>query len=167
MGVVLDVARACDPTRVRVAIHGDGPLRDIVDQAVADTPSLAKGELFPHADWQEVLGRYDVLLLPSESGEGMPMVILEAMALGVVPVTTPIASIPEIVDDGLRGILVPPGDAAAALRAVLALADDRERLSRMKHACCEYAKSNFDVAINSRRFVELYRALDDADRAAG
>lgn len=165
--VLLDVARECDPERVRITIHGDGPLRDVVDQAAAETPSLSNGALFPHSAWREVLGRYDVLLLPSESGEGAPMVILEAMALGVVPVTTPIASIPEIVEDGRRGVLMPPGDAAAALRALLGLADDGEKLSRLGHACALYAKSNFDVAVNSRRFVELYRSLDGLGRAAG
>jgi glycosyltransferase involved in cell wall biosynthesis len=144
---------------VRFYIHGDGPLRDIVDRAAATNPSLIKAAMFSHDQWREALCRYDILLLPSVSGEGMPMVILEAMALGIVPIATPIASIPEIIEDGTRGLLVPCNDVASVVQAISRLADDRSKLKQMSDACRAYARANFDVRVASAKLLEIYRDL--------
>lgn len=159
VNIVLEAARASYPCAVRFFVHGDGPLRDLVDKAAAENPSLTKAEIFSHGQWREVLSRYDILLLPSVSGEGMPMVILEGMALGLVPITTSIASIPEIVEDGTRGILVPCNDTAAVVNAIASLAEDRLRLIRMRDACREYAKANFDIRVNSAKLLKIYHEL--------
>lgn len=69
------------------------------------------------------LDRIDALVLPSLFGEGLPMVMLEAMAAGVPVVATHVEGVPEALRDGLDGLLAPPGDAAA-------LAETIERLVR-------------------------------------
>jgi len=158
--IVLEAARAEYPCKVHFFVHGDGPLRGIVDQAVKENPSLTKAQIFSHDRWREVLCRYDVLLLPSVSGEGMPMVVLEGMALGVVPITTAIASIPEVVKDGTRGILVPCNDLAAVVHAISDLAKNRVKLGQMRDACRVYARDNFDVRVGSARLLEIYRSLE-------
>jgi glycosyltransferase involved in cell wall biosynthesis len=77
------------------------------------------------------LAGFDVAVLPSRA-EGMPLVVVEAMALGVACVATPAAGTAELVEDGVSGLLVPPGDTvrlAAALDELLADAALRQRLA--------------------------------------
>jgi glycosyltransferase involved in cell wall biosynthesis len=157
--VVLGAAQASYPYPVHFSIHGDGPLRDIVEKAAAENPSLTKAEIFPRDKWRDVLSQYDIILLPSVSGEGMPMVILEAMALGVVPITTSIASIPEVVEDGERGILVPCNNVAAVVRAISFFAEDRSRLKRMRDSCRAFARANCDIRVAATKFFDIYRDL--------
>jgi glycosyltransferase involved in cell wall biosynthesis len=154
--VMLEAARASYPCSVRFFIHGDGPLRSLVEKAAEQNPFLTHSRLFSHSHWPDVLSRYDVLLLPSVAAEGMPMVILEGMALGLVPITTPIASIPEIVEDGTRGILVPFNDVPAVVRAISSLASDRSKLKLMSDACRAYARANFDIRVGASRVFEIY-----------
>lgn len=74
------------------------------------------------SDVAQELGRMDVFVLPSLFGEGLPMVVLEAMAAGVPLVATRVEGVPEAVRDGREGLLAEPGDAedlAQAIRRVV------------------------------------------------
>lgn len=71
-------------------------------------------------------GSSAVFVLPSYS-EGLPMVVLEAMAGGLPVVVTPVGALPELLTDGLHGAIVPLGDVDALVDALLALAGDRQR----------------------------------------
>ncbi|MGB9931517.1 glycosyltransferase family 4 protein [Haloarcula amylolytica] len=111
-----------------ICIVGDGPLSDklkneIETRGLADRVSLTGYR----EDVPRVLAASDVLVLPSFR-EGTPRVITEAMAAGLPVVATDIAGIPEQVEHGESGYLIPPGDAAAlADRLNELLADPRLR----------------------------------------
>jgi glycosyltransferase involved in cell wall biosynthesis len=99
--------------------------RDDFLSAVEGTANLScKGVVEPEKI-REVVTEYDILLLPTyHSGEGYPAVLLEAFAAGVPVVATDWRSIPEIVEDGVNGLLVPVRSPDALKDAVIRLASD-------------------------------------------
>jgi glycosyltransferase involved in cell wall biosynthesis len=106
----------------------------------------------------ELLGGADVFVLPSRS-EGQPMALLEAMAHGLCVVASDVGGIPEMVEDGHSGLLVPPDDPDAlqsALRRVLA---DPALRARLGAAARERVLARFDLDVVWRRFDALYREV--------
>jgi glycosyltransferase involved in cell wall biosynthesis len=97
----------------------------------------------------------DVLVFPSYM-EGLPYSLLEAMAAGCVPVTTPVAAIPDVMRDGEHGLFVPVRDAAALALAIAALDDDRQGLLRMAQASRRRALEHYTVARLAEDFCKLY-----------
>lgn len=99
-------------------IAGDGPLRALVPDALGFVPPDRLGELYDRAA---------VVVLASQR-EGLPIVLLEAMAHGKTVIATPVGGIPSLIEDGRTGFLVPVGD-VAALRAAIerALGDPQLR----------------------------------------
>lgn len=126
----------------RLILVGDGPLRasleaEAASAGVADLVEFA-GEL-PSAEVRAHLERADLFCLSSFS-EGLPISIMEAMAVGVPVVTTWIAGIPELAEAGVTALTVPPARADALAAAMKQLADDaslRLRLSLAARAKVE------------------------------
>jgi glycogen synthase len=109
---VRDLVQATDGLNLVVA--GDGPLRGLVPNALG---------FVPHAEAQRLIGRAAVVVLPSHR-EGLPMVLLEAMANGRAIVATPVGGIPSLIKDGVTGLLVPIGDPDALREAITRLLGD-------------------------------------------
>jgi glycosyltransferase involved in cell wall biosynthesis len=97
-----------------LVVAGDGPLRDLVPNALG---------FVPHDEAQKLIARAAVVVLPSHR-EGLPMVLLEAMAHGRAIVATPVGGIPSLVEDGVTGLIVPRGDPEAFRQAITRLLDD-------------------------------------------
>jgi glycosyltransferase involved in cell wall biosynthesis len=108
--VLLDAAERLKREDVSILIAGDGPLRsnldnEIHDRSLDDTVHL----LGYRTDIANVMAGSDILVLPSFR-EGTPLVIIEAMAVGLPVIATNIAGIPELIDDTKTGYLIEPGD---------------------------------------------------------
>jgi glycosyltransferase involved in cell wall biosynthesis len=88
--------------------------------------------------------------------EGLPYSLLEAMAAGCVPITTPLAAIPDVIRDGEQGMLVPVNDPNGLARAVAALDDDREGLIRMAKAARLRVLERYTVSRLADDFRQLY-----------
>ena len=148
----------------RLSIVGDGPLRPAL-QAQAVRLGVADRTTFhgalPHAETLALIASATVLAapsLPARDGdrEGLPTVILEAMARGVPVVATTEAGVPEAVEDGVTGFLVAPSDAAALadrLARVLTAPDLRARLGAAARAV---AAERFDVLRQTGSLEALY-----------
>ena len=120
----------------RLILVGDGPLRTSLEGAamrsgVTDLIEFT-GEL-PPAEVRAHLDRADLFCLPSFS-EGLPISIIEAMAVGVPVVTTWIAGIPELAEAGVTALTVPPARADALAEAMRRLADDAPLRLRLSQA---------------------------------
>jgi len=99
---------------------------------------------------REQLRLADVLVapsVPSRDGrrEGIPVVLMEAMACGVPCVASRLSGIPELVDDEVTGILTPPGDAAAITAALTRLANDSILRRQLGEASVEKTLREFDI----------------------
>lgn len=91
--------------------------------------------------------------------DGMPTVLLEAMALGLPCIGTNVTGIPELINDGVSGFVVPEGDTAALAKALARLLDDADLRARFSRAGREVMERDFDI----RRNVPLIaRMFDDA-----
>lgn len=147
---------------VRVTIAGSGPARDEIARAIeadrlGDRAYLV-GALFG-SEKQQLWQDADVLALPTYR-EGLPYALLEAMAGGAVPVTTPVGAIPDVVQDGVHGVLVPPRDPQALANALERLATDRQLLHRLALAARARVVEHYSVARMAREFAALYASLD-------
>jgi colanic acid/amylovoran biosynthesis glycosyltransferase len=97
------------------------------------------------------------MVLPSFA-EGLPVVLMEAMALRCVVVTTCIAGIPELIEHGRSGLLVPAGDVEAlvtALRQVMEMDDDTRR--RIGDAAAERVRQRHDARQEAARLAEHFK----------
>jgi glycosyltransferase involved in cell wall biosynthesis len=116
---------------VRLILVGDGPSRASLE-AYAKRRSLESAVTFAGSLNQDevrpIYSQADAFVLASFA-EGVPVVLMEAMAMEIPCVSTWIAGIPELIRDGCHGLLVPPGNAAALAAAIVRLIeDDRLRL---------------------------------------
>lgn len=111
--------------------HGDHRYADEIARWSAHPAVRMRGGI----DRREVpaaLAALDVLVVPSVWEENNPLTILEAQRAGVTVVASRIGGIPELVEDGVNGLLVEPGDTRALARAIERLAGDREYLARLQ-----------------------------------
>ena len=145
----------------RLVVVGEGPdeadARHIaMRRGVADRVVFL-GRRSPE-DVERLIGACDAIVLPS-SVEGLPYVILEAMACAKPVVSTKAFGIPEAVIDGVTGILVEPGDVAALSHALHTLMTDARLCARLGRAGRERFEAHFTLERQIDAMSALYRGL--------
>jgi glycosyltransferase involved in cell wall biosynthesis len=153
--------------RFDTVIAGDGELGPAL-RATAARLGLRNVRFCGRADGAALRDLYraaDVLVLPSER-EGMPLVVLEAMAMGLPVVGTDIPGIRGLVTGGRNGWLVPPGDAAALRAALLQVTADPAGYQRMAAAARQRA-GEYTWERAGAEFEPLYAALAQPPHRAG
>lgn len=108
-----------------------------------------------HDTLADVYGAADAVALPSYA-EGFPAVVCEAMLCGRAVVTTPVGGIPEIVNDGSNGMLVPPRDSAALAEALRHIARSQELKARLERQAYADARSRLTWNANARAYDTVY-----------
>jgi glycosyltransferase involved in cell wall biosynthesis len=155
--LVAACARLSQRRSIRLVIAGDGPLRPNVEGAAArGVPPVALLGWLPPSDVPRFLAAIDVLVAPSYD-EGLPRVVLEAMAMRVPVVASRVGGIPEAVEDGVSGLLIAPGDSAAVASAICRILDDAALASRLGEAARQRVVDEFDAQSGWRRLAAIHR----------
>jgi glycosyltransferase involved in cell wall biosynthesis len=140
-------------------LFGDGPLRTDLEQRIAERGLLGR---FVLAGFREDLGRFlpnlDLGVLSSFS-EGLPVILLESAAAGVPVVATSVGGIPEVIQDGETGFLVPSGDAGSLASRIRDLLDNGAHRQAMGRAARERVRREFSFSTMGQRYYEVFRRL--------
>jgi glycosyltransferase involved in cell wall biosynthesis len=140
-------------------IVGDGPDRSTIATAIADAGLADRVELLgDRGDVRDLLAGSDIFVLATLS-EGMPLALLEAMAEGLPAVASSVGGVPEIVQDGENGLLVPAGDAAALARALHRLMADADLRVRLGCTARRTIAEHYGLERFRSQHIELLQRL--------
>ncbi len=143
----------------RLIFVGDGPDVDLVRELAARGAAAEAIRLLGYRnDIKEIFGDLDLLVLNSTT-EGLPNVVLEAMALGVPVVATSVGGTPELIQDGATGWLVPVHDSLSLVEAIVHALSDRQEARQRAARGRRTVESEFDMPVLIRRTHEIYREL--------
>jgi len=146
--------------RVKFVIAGDGPARAEWEKKIAREPWKNQVLLLGHrADVPNVLASLDVLVLPSYAHEGIPQIILQAQAMARPVVATTIGGIPEVVEDGVTGLLIPPKDAEALGEKIRAVLNDPVLAAKLGQAARAHIEKSYSLDAMGQRLLGLYETL--------
>jgi glycosyltransferase involved in cell wall biosynthesis len=143
---------------VRFLLVGQGPLEGQVRRE-AERLQLGGTVIFTgyREDVLRLTAAVDVFAL-SSLHEGLSIALIEAMALGKPPVVTSVGGLPELVEDGCHGLLVPPADPPALADGIVSILQDAALARRLGQAARRRA-ADFDIRVNLRRMEEVYAEL--------
>ncbi|HUC62238.1 MAG TPA: glycosyltransferase [Alphaproteobacteria bacterium] len=162
------VARACGQgVSLRHTIVGDGPMRAALER---EALGLGLERVVEFLGWRSraevasLMDRHDVILAPSVTSdagdqEGIPVTLMEAMAAGMIVVSTRHSGIPELVESGITGFLAPERDAASLAHFLCHLADAPAEFERMGLAARGKIEREYDRAKLDRRLEAIYARL--------
>jgi glycosyltransferase involved in cell wall biosynthesis len=150
---------------MRLIVVGDGDLRDTL-KSHAEAVGVARRVHFLGArrDLGDLLAAIDVFVMPS-LWEGLPLSMILAMGAALPVIATAVAGIPEIVEHGRTGWLVPPANAVALAAAFVEVFADRSRAAAVGNAARDFVLPRFGVDGYINSVVGLYDRLL-AERAA-
>lgn len=157
-----DAGMACN-----ARIVGDGPLRQSLEKLAGELGLAGRvtftGHLPEEEIWRE-LERADVLLhtgviAPSGDRDGLPNVIPEAMAAGVLVITSPVAATTEAIRDGVTGIVADSGAPEAWVAALRRIATDDVWADRIRIEARRWVEEHFDAHRNASRLLDRFRQI--------
>lgn len=142
--------------RARLVIVGEGPARSSC-QALLQSAGLADLAWLPgeRHDIAELMRRFDVFVLPSKN-EGISNTLLEALASGLPVIATAVGGNLELVEDGVNGTLVQPGDVAGMAQALLSYLDAPARIAEHGAHARLQAEQRFSLAAMAEAYATVY-----------
>ena len=153
------IAKLKNRLPLRCAVIGEGPRRAALEIAIRknalERTLWLLGEREDIPAW---LSSFDIFVLPS-LWEGLPNALLEAMALGLPVLASAVDGVPELIEDGVNGLLVPPRDPAALARRIAELADNPALRARLGAAAQKTVSERFTVLKMIESYQQIYSAL--------
>jgi colanic acid/amylovoran biosynthesis glycosyltransferase len=170
-GQLLLIRAIAELARREVPVHltlvGDGPLRGAIERAISHE---GLGMQVSLTGWLDEAGVRDALegshgLVLSSFAEGLPMVVMEAMAAGRPVISTQIAGVPELMRHGKTGWLVPAGDVEALVEAITDMAmTGTDKLSAMGRSARARALTRHDIDAEAEKLADLFAQRPRAQR---
>ena len=152
---------------MRFRIVGDGPERENLYRLALRLGLLNRMVFTGHSDdIAAELALMDIFVLPSLS-EGLGVSLLEAFASGCAVVAARVGGVPEVVEDGLTGLLVPPADGAALTAAVTGLVENPDNAARLARNARERVRGKFSLQAMLARTAALYEDIFTEPVAGG
>lgn len=144
---------------VKFLLVGDGPLRNNLERQ-AKLKGISQEVIFlgDREDALEVIATLDLLVLPSLN-EGMGRVLLEAQALGVPVVANRVGGVPEVINDGKTGILIPAKQPGVLAETIINLLRDNSNREKMRREAQDWVGQKFSAATMVNQIDNLYRGL--------
>jgi glycosyltransferase involved in cell wall biosynthesis len=144
---------------LQVLIIGDGPERANIERLIAELELERNVRITGlRRDVPDVLAALDIAVCCSDF-EGSPLSVLEYMAAGLPVVATEVGGLADLIESGINGLLVPPGDPAALATALAQLLSDRATARAMGARGVERRMEEFDISVIVRRLEALYGEL--------
>jgi glycosyltransferase involved in cell wall biosynthesis len=145
--------------RLKFLIVGEGSCRRQLEAYAAELGIRdALRFLGLRKDVSQLLSVMDIFVLPSLY-EGLGIAVLEAMARSLPVIASRVGGVPEIIDDGVTGILVAPADPRAIAEAIRLLLRNREKAYTLGANACERVKKNFGINLMVEKIEKLYNTL--------
>lgn len=152
---------------IEYTIAGDGPLKNDLENLIQELHGQDNIKLVGWKRQSEVitlLRNSDMFIASSVTGrdgdlEGIPVVLMEALAMGLPVISTRHSGIPELVEDGKTGFLVPEGDSDAIAEKLEFLINHQEDRNIMKEAGRIYVEKRYNIDTLNDELVEIYRRL--------
>jgi N-acetyl-alpha-D-glucosaminyl L-malate synthase BshA len=143
----------------QLVLVGDGPDRSSAEWLAHDLGIQNKIHFMGKQERvNELLPLADLMLMPSEL-ESFGLAALEAMACKVPAIATRVGGVPELIDDGVTGLLYPVGDVEAMAQGALSLLNDRARLEAMREAGRKTAQTRFCASLVVPHYVRYYEEV--------
>jgi glycosyltransferase involved in cell wall biosynthesis len=148
----------------RCTMFGGGALREELSEQINASGLAGRVQLLGARLQDEVIAAYRnatvfalaPVVMEDGDRDGIPNVLVEAMASGVPVVATRISGIPELIEDGVDGLLVEPGDSEGLAAAIRRVFEDPALAARLSVAGRQKVELLFDLRLNSRRLVALF-----------
>jgi glycosyltransferase involved in cell wall biosynthesis len=145
--------------RLRVVVVGAGPEYGALEKLIGELDLSSTVNLLGYrTDVPELLPIFDVAASSSDF-EGSPLAVLEYMEAGLPVVSTRVGGIPDLVEDGVTGLLVDRGDPVALARAIAELLRDPQRRAQMGRLGRDRRRSEFDIEVTVEHIERLYEDL--------
>lgn len=145
--------------RLRVLVVGAGPEYEALEKLIGELNLSSTVRLLGYrTDVPELLPIFDVAASSSDF-EGSPLSILEYMEAALPVVSTRVGGVPDLVEDGVTGLLVDRGDPGALARAIAELLRDPERRAQMGRTARDRRRREFDIDVTVERIEQLYEHL--------
>ncbi|MEA2315770.1 MAG: hypothetical protein QOI03_2462 [Solirubrobacteraceae bacterium] len=158
---------ARDWPQLTLLVAGDGPEQGALEALARE---LHVGErvrfLGDRTDIPDVLAALDLAVCCSDF-EGSPLAVMEYMDAALPIVATTVGGVPDLIEPGVHGLLVPAQDPAALAEAIATVLRDPDRAKAMGARARERRRSEFDIDVQVRRVEDLYRELLGARAARG
>lgn len=160
LGAAQQIAAALPNSRFVIA--GEGTEEDRLRNLACTVDLQDRLQFLGHrSDIYDVLRALDIFVFCSDH-EGLPIALLETLYLGVPVVARPVGGIPEVIQDGVTGVLVDSADPSALARECLRVLRDEDGRKRMAQAGARLIAEKFGVEKSAGEVAQLYRSLSDA-----